>query len=123
MRNKRDIVIASVAFLFGLGIMYVYGANEIAANKSKLATHDRVTREIMDNCSRSLSDSQILIDSCSTAYTAATSCVSHLNTCDVASVAKNLTLLNDRKNNAEIDLESATKNLGDIFHELTEKQQ
>jgi hypothetical protein len=89
--------------------------------KSILNRNNGYTVRIIDNCSASLATSQTLLDNCGEAYHVATSCASHLNTCDVANEAKKLEVLNDQRIAAETKLTQLTKDLQSIIPETNGK--
>lgn len=108
MIRKKETIIAAIAFLLGLGVMYLYSRNELAVNKT-------FTRRIIDNCITSLEASNILVNTCSSAYKEFGTCVLDLQSCNLEDSKKKLQTWNKQKEQAEEQIRNATKDMESII--------
>jgi len=108
----KYVVLVIVSFLLGVGATYFY-------MKSILNRNNGYTVRIIDNCSASMATSQTLLDTCGEAYKVASSCASHLETCDIANTTMKLKALNDQRIASETRLNNLTVDLSNIVHEVT----
>lgn len=111
MIKKKEIVIAVIFFLLGLGLMY-------ASNRSELALKKEITRKIIDNCIQSLTASNSLINSCSDAYKEASACITKGNDCNMTESAKKLDAFNEQRQLAEEQIRNATKDMDSIIESV-----
>ncbi len=112
MRNKREIIIALIFFILGLGAMYVYSANSY---KDKLAANKQITLEIIDNSIAALEASDALVNNSSNAYTEVAICFSNYRSCDLNKSQAKLDKLNAEKEKIQTRLKNLTEDMDVII--------
>lgn len=113
--TKREIIIAIVALLVGVGIGFYMNSNEVKANK-------QITKRVIDNCIQSMTAANTLINSCGGAYKEATTCFLNIDSCNLQESGRKLGALNKEKEQAEEEIRRLTKDMDSIIGEVKKSE-
>lgn len=111
--TKREIIIAIIALLVGVGLGFYTNSNEVKASKE-------MTNRVIDNCVQSLVATNVLVNSCGKAYKEATTCFFNLDSCDLQESGMKLEALNKEKERAEEEIRRLTEDMDSIIKDVKE---
>lgn len=113
MRNitKREILIAIVALLVGVGFGFYSNSNKVKTNK-------QITKRIIDNCVQSLTAANTLISIYSESYKEVSMFFLDRQSCDIELSKKKLEALNKSKEKSEEEVRRLTGDMDIIIEDL-----
>ncbi|HVZ67046.1 MAG TPA: hypothetical protein VG917_02185 [Patescibacteria group bacterium] len=110
--NRRETYIFLAGLIIGSVIIFLITSHKIASQKS-------LTKRILNNSIQSMEASNELANSCADAYKTATTCVSNLQSCNIAEESKKLDEYDTRRKHADIIIDWANRDMEQIIKEVS----
>ena len=110
LRINKPIIIAIVAFLLGVGLMYAYTRIEVQKNKE-------IARQTIKASLEGMEALQAISYSCSDAYNTVTNCISNIKSCDVTAETEKLDAFEKEKEQGLEKVNSSNRKMRTIIED------
>lgn len=113
--KKKEVYIGILGIIIGVLLTYLIMLQQVRYQKN-------LTKRILNNSIQSMQASKGIADTCTSAYNAATACVSNLRTCNIEAETKRLDEFNTRRQHAEQQIDWVGEEMKKIIEEVKASQ-